>query len=117
MSATNANLVRYAGGQDVWGGHGVKFFNYTGPASYANPGGDEIDTVGNANGNQTGLRNIDAVFSTVSVSGTYFIIAGASGKGPNKTWFLHWYVGSTGAEVANGTPLNTETAVIGVVGG
>lgn len=117
MAATIAKLANYAGSRDVWGGHGVIFLNYTGPSAYANPGGDEIDSVGAPSGNQTGLRNIDSVFPAVSVSGTYFIIAGPSSIGPTKTWNLHWYVGTTGAEVANGVDLSAETAIIGVVGG
>ena len=117
MSATKAKLVRYAGGQDVWGGHGVKFFNYTGPSSYANPGGDEVDSIGTANGNQTGLRNIDAIFGAVTVSGTYRVQGGPNAKGPTGTWLLYWFVNSTGLPVANGVDLSGETTIIGIVGG
>lgn len=116
MAATIANLQRYAGSRDVWGGHGVVFLNYTGPPSY-DQAGDEIDTVGAPTGNQTGLRSIDAVITAVSLSGTYFIEAQPSSIGPTKTWYLQWYLSSTGAEVGNGVDLSAEKTIITVIGG
>jgi hypothetical protein len=120
MAATKANLVQYPGGQDVWGGHGVKFMLYTGPALYSNPGGDQVDCVGVAN--QTGLRSIGMIASCMSTSGNYWIVGQpktAPSPGAPVTWFLRWFAITAGVptEVANTTVLSGETATLVIVEG
>jgi len=116
MPVTNANLAKYPGSRDVWGGHGAIFLNYTGPASY-DQAGDQIQSVSASAGSQTGLRNIDAVIVGMTVSGTYYLKAQPTGVGPVKTWNIHWYVSATNAEVAGGVNLSAETSIVTVVGG
>lgn len=119
MAATIAKLAKYPGSRDVWGGHGVIFLNYTGPNPYAigPTGGDEVDSVGAASGNQTGLRNIDCIIPTMSKSGTYLILPQPSSTGPTKTWVMRWFTAVGMAEVVNGTDLSGETAILTVIGG
>lgn len=131
MAQTYAKLKKYAGGRDVWGGHGVFLAQYQGP-TYVNSGvfgtsGEIIDSVGaltELGAANTPLRGIDAIPSICTVSGTYLIrffpnAAGAAGKpfGPPKRWFAHWYVISTGAEVGNGVDLSGEFAIVMIIGG
>lgn len=132
MAQTYAKLKKYAGGRDVWGGRGVFFAQYQGPASYVNSAtyatsGEIIDSVGaltELGAANTPLRGIEAIPHTVTVSGTYLIrfspnAVGAAGTplGPPKRWFAHWYVISTGAEVANAVDLHTEVALVMIIGG
>lgn len=118
MGQTVAKLVRYAGGQDVWGGHAVKMFNYTGPTSYdggTGAQGDRVDCVGVAN--QTGLRNIDNIIGGVSLSGTYLIVAQPVTAGPTKQYLLRWFTMQGMTEVSDSTNLSGESAIITVIGG
>jgi len=133
MAQTFAQLKKYAGGRDVWGGHGVFFAQYQGPASYVNSGtfgtsGEIIDSVGalsQVGAANTPMRGIDAIPNIQTVSGLYEIrffpnAAGAAGKpfGPPKRWFAHWYtIISAGVEVANAVNLSAEFAIVMIVGG
>jgi hypothetical protein len=125
MAQTFAKLTKYAGGRDVWGGHGVMFANYTGPASYVNSAtfstsGEIIDSIGGLSelgAANTFMRSIDAIPDVNSVSGTYRIAFVPTAAGPCKRWNAHWYVISTGAEVANGVDLHTEKAIVMIIGG
>jgi hypothetical protein len=132
MAQTYAKLLKYAGGRDVWGGHGVHFAQYQGNASYVNSGtfatsGEIIDSIGGQTelgAANTPLRGIDAIPDVNTVSGTYLIrffpqAAGSAGKpfGRPRRWFAHWYVISTGAEVANAVDLHTEFALVMLIGG
>ena|SRR5271157_1260392 len=124
MAQTFANLTKYAGSRDVWGGHGVMFMNYVGNASYVNSGvfatsGEIIDAIGGPT--QLGpssvpLRNIDAIPSVNTVSGLYYIRFFPSAKGPTKRWLAHWYTTSW-VEVLNATVLTAETAIVMIIGG
>jgi hypothetical protein len=124
MAQTYATLTRYAGGRDVWGGHGVVFMNYTGPALYTNSGvfstsGEIIDAIGGPT--QQGasplpLRNIDSIPDVNSVSGLYYIKFFPSAKGPTRRWLAHWYTTSW-VEVANAVVLSAESAIVMLVGG
>jgi hypothetical protein len=127
MATTNATLKRLAGGRDVWGGHGVMIFLYTGPTSYQGgaAGGDIIDAIGGGTGTQllasnTGLRTLVAVIPCVSASGTYAIEGGPAATlgtaGAARRFLLRWRTFSTGAEVANTTNLSAETAILCVIG-
>lgn len=131
MAQTFAKLLKYPGGRDVWGGHGVFLAQYQGPASYVNSGtfgtsGEIIDAVGaltELGAANTPLRGIDAIPNVQSVSGTYTIrffpnAAGAAGKpfGPPKRWFAHWY-SQAGTEVTNATDLSAEFAIVMIIGG
>ena len=124
MAATKANLIAYPGNQDVFGGHGVKWYQYKGPSAYYNPGGessgvpylggDEIDTV-SSGANQTGLRSIGSIDSAITVDGLYSVFAqpgAVTGPGAPTKWFLRWFVISTGLEVANGVNLSGSQTII-----
>ena len=115
MPVTNAIAAKYAGSRDVWGGHAVIFLNYTGPASY-DQAGDQLQCVGSASGNQTGLRGIDGVIVGMTVSGTYYLKAQPTSIGPTRTWNIHWYVSATNAEVAGAVNLSAEQSIITVIG-
>lgn len=125
MAQSVAKIVRYVGGRDVWGGHGAFFGNYTGPASYVNSGtfatsGETIAGIGGADGksaSQLPLRTIDSIQDANSVSGLYQIRFYPTAAGPTNVWSAHWFVISTGAEVANGVSLAAETAIVMGVGG
>jgi hypothetical protein len=130
MAQTFAKLTKYAGGRDVWGGHGVFFATYTGPASYVNSGtfatsGEIIDSVGaltELGAANTPMRGIDAIPTIQTVSGTYeikfFPTASGAGATPSKRWVAHWYtIISAGVEVANTTNLSAETAIVMIIGG
>lgn len=127
MAFTNANLKRLAGGRDVWGGHGVMVFLYTGPSSYTNGAGngDLITAVGGNTGTQvlpsnTGLRTLIAVIPCISASGTYAIEGGPTATlgtaGAARGFALRWRTFATGAEVAGATNLSGETAILVVIG-
>jgi len=125
MAQTFANIQKYAGGRDVWGGHGIFFANYVGNASYVNSGvfatsGEIIDSIGaltELGAANTPLRNIDMIDGVFTVSGTYEINFFPTSKGPCKRWVAHWYVLATGAEVANAVNLSAETAIVMIIGG
>lgn len=122
MATNPAKLTKYAGGRDVWGGHGVFFCNYVGPASYQGGalGGDIVDAIGGLTGlasANTPLRNIDMVEPSNSISGTFRIEAYSLSTGPSKRWLLRWFVIATAAEVANAVDLSAEKAIIVVIGG
>ena|SRR5947209_2962652 len=126
MPQTIAKLVKYAGGRDVWGGHGVFLCNYTGPASYFNGGGagnlngEIIDSVGaltELGAANTPLRNIDAIIGSNTVSGTFRVEASPSAAGPVRRWFIRWYVIDTAVAVANAVNLSAETAILTIIGG
>lgn len=90
--------------------------NITGPASYASTG-QPIGVVNNQTGIALlGMGSIDFVNTSMSVSGTYNIIAQPSGIGSRKVWNLFWIVTATGVPVAAATNLSTETAAIEVIG-
>lgn len=121
MAPTIAILKRIAGGTDVWGGHGVRWFQYTGPASYTAgvANGDEIDSVGTGKANQTGLRTIVSIIPTITFSGTFSILfqpGSASLSGAPFKWFARWIVISTGVEVAGAVNLSAETAILTIIG-
>jgi hypothetical protein len=124
MAQSIAKLVRYAGGRDVWGGHGVFFANYTGPASYVNSGvfstsGEIIDSIGaltELGAANTPLRGIDSIPEVQTVSGTYYIKFLPSSTGPCKRWFAHWFTTSW-VEVTNATVLSAESAIVMIIGG
>ena len=84
--------------------------NNVGPSSYLRSTGDALD-----DGQFQG--QIDAVFVSESVSGTYFVRARPSAAGPRATWALHWYVVSGGAEVADAVDLSAETVIVAGFGG
>lgn len=122
MAVGNPNVTRYRGSRDVWGGHGVTMLLLTGPASYDGgaDGGYLLSGVNNTSGSNTALRGIDAVIPAVSVSGTYFVMAGPSAvstDGSPSSFKLRWFVSATGAEVADGVDLHTEQTIITVIGG
>ena len=95
----------YIGKRLAWAGYG------NGPASYVQSTGDPIVIPRFQN-------YIDTVNGSVqSVSGTYTVVARPSGVGPRRTWALHWFVTSTGAEVANAVNLSAEQVQIGGFGG
>lgn len=118
-----ANLVRYKGGRDVWGGHGVMFFQYNGPASYSGGAGngDEVDDASSSGpGQGVPLRGIDMIDGGVTVSGTFSVIAGplvAPLNGGPSRWAFRWFVIATGAEVANAVNLSAEIVVVQIIGG
>ena len=133
MATTIAKLTKYAGGRDVWGGHGTFHCFYTGPLSYQGGvgGGDLIVTFG---GQTSGspelvaancpLRSIDVIPAVVDGSGTYRIEGGpfgninpASPNSPSRVWAMWWIVISTGAEVANAVNLSTFFAILTIIGG
>jgi hypothetical protein len=124
MAQTYANLSRYSGGRDVWGGHGVVFMNYTGPSSYVNSGvfatsGEIIDSIGGLSGlgaSQVPLRNIDSMPNVQTTDGLYLIKFFPSTKGPSRRWIAHWYTTSE-VEVGNGVNLSGSTAIVMVIGG
>jgi hypothetical protein len=131
MATNVAKLTKYAGGRDVWGGHGVFFCYYTGQASYQGGAGGG-DLVFGFGGQTAGspelaaancpLRNIDCIPAVVDTSGTYRIEGGpfggtASVGAPPKVWALRWIVISTGAEVANTFNLSAAFAVLTIIGG
>jgi hypothetical protein len=120
MAATIANLSRYVGGRDVFGGHGVIWLNYTGPNPYAPgaTGGDEVDALGfGPNGSsQCGLRTIDSIITQMSADALYSIEARPFGLGPNRRFFLHWFVVATGLE-AGAINLSGSQSIVGIVGG
>lgn len=124
MAQTFASLTKYAGGRDVWGGHGVFFANYVGNASYVNSGtfatsGEIIDSIGaltELGAANTPLRNIDSIPDVHTVSGLYNIKFFPATKGPTKRWFAHWYTAAD-VEVANGVSLVAEVAIVTIVGG
>jgi hypothetical protein len=121
MATTKANLQRYKGGRDVFGGHGWFGFRYVGPASYSGGAGngDEVDDISIAN--QCPLRGIDMIDGGVTVSGTFSVIAGAlvdnNGIGAPSKWVFRWIVISTGVEVANAVNLSTEVCIVNILGG
>lgn len=126
MPQTNAKLTKYAGGRDVWGGHGIFIVNYTGPASYFNGGGagnlngEIIDSIGGLTqiaAANTPLRNIDAIIPSNSVSGTFRVEPEPSAVGPVKRWFMRWFVIATAVEVANAFNLSAETVILTIIGG
>lgn len=84
----------------------------TGPVSYTSgsAGGDPIAIPGYE-------YYADAIFGSVSVSGTYKAEAMPSAGGPRANWKLRYSVVATGAEVANATNLSAETFQIAGLGG
>src|SRR5579864_3908998 len=121
MATTIAKLAKYAGGRDVWGGHGVFVCNYTGPTSYQGGagGGDQIvgiDSLSTPVAN-TPVRNIDQVLSQGTVSGTFEIVGFPITVGPSRIWLLRWFQAVGRAEVANTTNLSAETAILVIIGG
>lgn len=122
MATNVGKLTKYAGGRDVWGGHGIFFCNYVGATSYqgGSLGGDIVDAIGGLTelgAANTPLRNIDAIIHSNSISGTFEIKAYSLSAGPSKRWLLRWFTISTGAEVANTTNLSAETAILTIIGG
>jgi hypothetical protein len=125
VATTIANVKKYPGGRDVWGGHGVFIANYTGPTSYQGGagGGDIIYGIGGVGSPQeevaanTPLRNIDQVLSQGSVSGTYEVVAFPFTAGPAKQWLLRWFNAIGRTEVANTTNLSAETVILTIIGG
>lgn len=116
MAATIAKLSKYKGGRDVFGSRGKIWMVYTGPTAYANPGGDEVDTIP-VGANQTGLRSIGSIDVFTTVSGLYAITAqptSVSLSGPPTKWILRWWVLSTQAEVANGVNLSAEQSIAAI---
>ena len=89
----------------VFAGSGI------GPASYSQATGDVIQPFAFQN-------YIDSIDSGIqSVSGTFVAYARPSAAGPRQTWSLHYFVVSTGAEVANAVNLSAETFVVSGFGG
>ena len=120
MAATIANLVRITGQHDVWGGHAMESFLYTGPATYAPGvnGGDEVDAISFTKGSQTNLRTIGVIMPAVTVSGLYNIVPqplSLSSRGWPASWVLRWIVISSGLEAA-AVGLSGEQAIITIVG-
>jgi hypothetical protein len=78
-----------------------------GPVSYSQATGDPVSLT---------LPNfyVDAIPGGVqSVSGNYWVQPRPSGVGARQTWALHWFVTSTGAEVANAINLSAESVQLG----
>src|SRR4029077_10721418 len=122
MAPTIAKLVKYAGGRDVWGGHGVYFCNYTGPASYLGGAayGDAVDSIGGlagSSGGNTPLRNIDNIITGLTVSGNFRVEAQPIAAGPVRRWVLRWFNPTTSAEIADATNLSAEVTLLTIIGG
>lgn len=122
MATNVAKLTKYAGGRDVWGGHGVFFCNYVGATSYqgGSLGGDILDAIGGLSqlgAANTPLRNIDMVICGNSISGTYKLEAYSLAAGPSKRWLVRWFTIATAAEVVNTTNLSAETGILTIIGG
>jgi hypothetical protein len=133
VATTIAKLTKYAGGRDVWGGHGTFHCFYTGPTSYQGGvgGGDLVVAFGGQTAgspeliaSNCPLRNIDCIPAVVDSSGTFRVEAGPLGgvnpsfpNAPPKIWALRWITISTGAEVANTTNQSTFFAVLTIIGG
>ena len=78
-----------------------------GPASYSQTTGDVLAGPGYD-------KYYDIVNDTPQdPTGTYFAKARPSAVGPRATWSLHWFVVSTGAEVANDVNLSTYNLQVG----
>lgn len=88
------------GRRQIFAGYG------NGPTSYNITTGDPVIIPGYE-------KYIDAVFSGISVSGTYRVDAGPAAAGARQPWALTWSVVSTGAEVANAVNLSAEVVQIG----
>lgn len=72
-----------------------------GPSSYSQTTGDVVAVTGYE-------KYFDIVHNTPQdPTGTYYAQARPSAVGPRATWSLHWFVVSTGAEVADSTDLST----------
>lgn len=72
-----------------------------GPSSYSQTTGDPVSVIGYE-------TYFDIVHDTPQdPTGTYYAQARPSAVGPRATWSLHWFVVSTGAEVANAVNLST----------
>lgn len=94
------------GRRAIWSGSG------SGPTSYSGgtSGGDSI----------TGLPfqfYIDSIFSAVSVSGTYLVVAQRSAVGARATFKLRWFTMSGMTEVTNATNLSAEKVNLSGFGG
>ena len=79
--------------------------DYTGPASYVQPG-DPITTGKFQN-------YIDILFPAYTTDGLYQLIPISSGLGPRQTWVYKWIVISTGLQVANAVNLSGSSCRIG----
>jgi hypothetical protein len=129
MAQTYAKLTKYPGGRDVWGGRGIFFASYSGPASYFNGGGavnlngEIIDSIGGTTElgpANTPQRNIEAIPPVVTVSGTYMVVfapTAAPVSGAPRRWYARWFTMSGMTEVANATDLHLETAIVMIIGG
>lgn len=82
------------------GGKVVVVGTMTGPASYATTG--QVFTDSSA-------RSIDYLNGSISLSGTYTIVAKPQIPGNPQRWFFHWITLATGAEAAAATNLSGET--------
>lgn len=77
-----------------------------GPSSYSQATGDPLSLTAYE-------RYFDCVNETPQdPTGTYFAQARPTLAGARATWSLHWYVVSTGAEVANGVNLSTFNVIV-----
>ena len=79
----------------------------SGPASYSQTTGDPLSLTAYE-------RYFDIVNDTPQdPTGTYYAVARPSAVGARATWSLHWFVVSTGAEVANTTNLSSYSLQVG----
>lgn len=92
------------GRRHIWCGHGK------GPSSYSQANKDPLERIRLS-------WWYDAIIPALTTSGTYRVEGIASGVGPRQEWKLKWVVAATGAEVANGTNLSTQTVQLAGFGG
>lgn len=85
------------------GGKAIAVGTLTGPASYLNGTGQLF--------NDAPARSIDWLDGSVSVSGTYRVIAKPQSPNHPQNWYFRWIVIATGLEAANTTNLSAETFV------
>lgn len=95
--------IAIPGNADVFGGTLYNAIDYTGPTSYVNGTGDQLNS--SMFGFFNGFKDIND--GCIDTTGTYFVRRQmASPGGLNAKFYLRWYVLSTGAEVVNATNLS-----------
>lgn len=95
--------------------------NHTGPKSYTT-GGETLGASNTQTGiSMFGLADVDLILGgSLSVSGSYWVMAQPVGTGTHKQWKLLWFTATAGVpsltQVTNGTDLSGETVVIAAIG-
>lgn len=92
------------------GAHIEALVEVDGPASYVSATGQPITA------KSVGMNRILHIAGGTSHDGTHFALGQNANKRGGATAHLRWFLGSTGAEIANTTDLSAERVIVRVIG-